>query len=424
MALNAKDNDIVIVSACRTAIGTMGGTLKDVPVVDLGTVVMKEAMKRAGIKPEDVDEVLFGCVLQAGQGQNVARQSAIYAGLPNEVPALTVNNLCGSGLKCVNLGANMIITGDADVVLVGGMESMDRAPYLVEQGRFGYRMNDGKLVDSMISDGLQDSFNQYHMGITAENVADQYNISREKQDEFAAKSQQKAEKAINSGRFEDEIVPVEIKTRKGTIEFKVDEHPRPGVTAEGISKLRPAFKKDGTVTAANASGINDGAAALIMMSRKKAEELGCTPLVNYVGGASAGVPPEIMGVGPIYATQKVLDKTGMTIEDIDLFEFNEAFASQSIAVVETLGVPEEKVNVNGGAIALGHPIGASGARILVTLIHEMKKTGAKYGLASLCVGGGMGVATIVENTTPGEEIKGKATKVSEETEEKDIEEIK
>lgn len=408
MATNAIGKEVVIVSACRTAIGSMGGSLKNTPVVDLGTIVMKEAIKRAGIKPEDVQEVIFGCVLQAGQGQSVARQSAIYAGIPKEVPALTLNNLCGSGLKSVNLGADMIIAGDADVVLVGGMESMTRAPYVVPNGRYGYRMGNGEFLDTLIHDGLEDTFNHYHMGITAENVADQWNITREQQDEFAAESQAKAIKAIDSGRFEDEIVPVPIKVKKETVEFKVDEHPRRGVTAEGIGKLRPAFKKDGTVTAANASGINDGAAALILMTAEKAKELGCEPMAIYLGGASAGVDPSIMGVGPIESTKKALNKLGMTVEDIDLFEFNEAFASQSLAVVETLNVPKEKVNVNGGAIALGHPVGASGARILVTLIYEMKKTGAKYGLASLCVGGGMGVTAVVENTTAGKEIPGVA----------------
>ncbi len=411
MATDAKGKEIVIVSACRTAIGTMGGSLKDTPVVDLGTIVIKEAIKRAGIKPSDVQEVLMGCVLQAGQGQSVARQSAVNAGIPVEVPALTLNNLCGSGLKCVNLAADMIISGDADVVLVGGMESMTRAPYVVPGGRYGYRMGNGEFLDTMIHDGLEDTFNHYHMGITAENVADQWHISREKQDEFSVNSQEKAIAAIDSGRFEDEIVPVPIKVKKQTVEFKVDEHPRRGVTVEGLAKLRPAFKKDGTVTAANASGINDGAAALIMMTAEKAKELGCTPLAVYVGGASAGVDPSIMGVGPIYSSQKALDKLGMSVDDIDLFEFNEAFAAQSCAVVETLKAPAEKVNVNGGAVALGHPVGASGARILVTLIHEMKKRGSKFGLASLCVGGGMGVTAIVENTTAGEEIPGKATKV-------------
>lgn len=389
--------EIVIASACRTAIGTMGGALKDTPVVDLGTIVIKEAIKRAGIKPEDVDEVLMGCVLQAGQGQSVARQAAVYAGIPVEVPALTLNNLCGSGLKCVNLAADMIEAGDAEVLVVGGMESMTRAPYVVPQGRYGYRMGPGQFLDTMINDGLEDTFGHYHMGITAENVAEQWHITREMQDEFSAKSQAKAIAAIDSGRFEDEIVPVPVKVKKQQVEFKVDEHPRRGVTAEGISKLRPAFKKDGTVTAANASGINDGAAALVVMSAEKAKELGVKPLVKFIAGASAGVDPSIMGVGPIYATQKVFKKTGMSVDDIDLFEYNEAFAAQSCAVVQTLEVPEEKVNVNGGAIALGHPVGCSGARILVTLIYEMKKRGVDKGLASLCVGGGMGVATIVEN---------------------------
>ncbi len=389
--------EIVIAGACRTAIGTMGGSLKNTPVVDLGTIVIKEAIKRAGIKPEDIDEVLMGCVLQAGQGQSVARQSAVKAGIPVEVPALTLNNLCGSGLKCVNLAADMIEAGDAEVLVVGGMENMTRAPYVIPNGRYGYRMGNGELLDTMINDGLEDTFNHYHMGITAENVAEQWGITREQQDEFAANSQAKAIAAIDSGRFEDEIVPVPIKVKKQEVEFKVDEHPRRGVTAEGIGKLRPAFKKGGTVTAANASGINDGAAALIIMSAEKAKELGVKPMAKYVGGASAGVDPSIMGVGPIYACRKAFKKTGLSIDDIDLVELNEAFAAQSCAVVHDLEVPMEKCNVNGGAIALGHPVGCSGARILVTLIHEMQKRGSDKGLASLCVGGGMGVAAIVEN---------------------------
>ncbi|MDD4508850.1 MAG: acetyl-CoA C-acetyltransferase [Eubacteriaceae bacterium] len=389
--------EIVIAGACRTAIGTMGGSLKNTPVVDLGTIVIKEAIKRAGIKPEDIDEVLMGCVLQAGQGQSVARQSAVNAGIPVEVPALTLNNLCGSGLKCVNLAADMIEAGDAEVLVVGGMESMTRAPYVIPNGRYGYRMGNGELLDTLINDGLEDTFNHYHMGITAENVAEQWGITREQQDEFAANSQAKAIAAIDSGRFEDEIVPVPIKVKKQEVEFKVDEHPRRGVTAEGIGKLRPAFKKGGTVTAANASGINDGAAALIIMSAEKAKELGVKPMAKYVGGASAGVDPSIMGVGPIYACRKAFKKTGLSIDDIDLVELNEAFAAQSCAVVHDLEVPMEKCNVNGGAIALGHPVGCSGARILVTLIHEMQKRGSDKGLASLCVGGGMGVAAIVEN---------------------------
>lgn len=389
--------EVVLVGACRTAIGTMGGALKNTPVVDLGTIVIKEAIKRAGIKPEDIDEVLMGCVLQAGQGQNVARQSAVYAGIPVEVPALTLNNLCGSGLKCVNIAAQMIQNGDADVIVAGGMESMTRAPYVIPQGRYGYRMGPGQMLDTMISDGLEDTFNHYHMGITAENVAEQWDITREMQDEFSVKSQAKAIAAIDSGRFEDEIVPVPVKVKKEMVEFKVDEHPRRGVTLEGISKLRPAFKKDGTVTAANASGINDGAAAIIVMSAEKAEELGVKPMARFIVGASAGVDPSIMGVGPIFASRKAFEKSGLTIDDMDLVEANEAFAAQSCAVGKDLHIPEEKLNVNGGAIALGHPVGCSGTRILVTLIHEMKKRDSDKGLATLCVGGGMGVATIIEN---------------------------
>ena len=388
--------EIVIASACRTAIGTMGGSLKNTPVVELGTIVIKEAINRAGIKPEDVDEVLMGCVLQAAQGQSVARQAAVYAGIPVEKPALTLNNLCGSGLKCVNLAADMIEAGDAEVLVVGGMESMTRAPYVVPNGRYGYRMGPGEFLDTMICDGLQDTFNHYHMGITAENVAEQWGITREAQDEFAANSQKKAVEAIEAGRFKDEIVPVPIKVKKQEVMFDTDEHPRKGVTAEGLAKLRPAFKKDGTVTAGNASGINDGAAALVIMSAEKAEELGVKPIARYVGGASAGCDPSIMGVGPIYAVRKAFEKTGKTMDDMDLIELNEAFAAQSLAVCKDLEVPMEKCNVNGGAIALGHPVGCSGARILVSLIYELQKRGEKTGLASLCVGGGMGVAAIVE----------------------------
>ena len=388
--------EIVIASACRTAIGTMGGSLKNTPVVELGTIVIKEAINRAGIKPEDVDEVLMGCVLQAAQGQSVARQAAVYAGIPVEKPALTLNNLCGSGLKCVNLAADMIEAGDAEVLVVGGMESMTRAPYVVPNGRYGYRMGPGEFLDTMICDGLQDTFNHYHMGITAENVAEQWGITREAQDEFAANSQKKAIEAIEAGRFKDEIVPVPIKVKKQEVMFDTDEHPRKGVTAEGLAKLRPAFKKDGTVTAGNASGINDGAAALVIMSAEKAEELGVKPIARYVGGASAGCDPSIMGVGPIYAVRKAFEKTGKTMDDMDLIELNEAFAAQSLAVCKDLEVPMEKCNVNGGAIALGHPVGCSGARILVSLIYELQKRGEKTGLASLCVGGGMGVAAIVE----------------------------
>lgn len=388
--------EIVLAGACRTALGKFGGTLTNTPAVELGAIVIKEAIRRAGIKPEDVDEVLMGNVLQAGLGQSPARQAAVKAGIPVEVPALTINNVCGSGLKVVNMAAAMIEAGEADVMVVGGMENMSAAPYAMPQARFGYRMNDGKLVDVMIKDGLWDAFNDYHMGITAENVAEKYGITREMQDEFSAWSQQKCEAAQKAGKFDEEIVPVPVKVKKEVVEFKVDEFPRQGVTAEGLAKLKPAFKKDGTVTAANASGINDGAAALIIMTAEKAKELGVKPMAKFVAGASAGVDPSIMGVGPVYATRKVLKKAGMDLDQIDLIEANEAFAAQSVAVANELGLDKSKVNVNGGAIALGHPIGASGCRILVTLLYELKHSGKKTGLATLCIGGGMGVATIVE----------------------------
>ena len=388
--------EIVLAGACRTALGKFGGSLTNTPAVELGAIVIKEAIRRAGIKPEDVDEVLMGNVLQAGLGQSPARQAAVKAGIPVEVPALTINNVCGSGLKVVNMAAAMIEAGEADVMVVGGMENRSAAPYAMPQARFGYRMNDGKLVDVMIKDGLWDAFNDYHMGITAENVAEKYGITREMQDEFSAWSQQKCEAAQKAGKFDEEIVPVPVKVKKEVVEFKVDEFPRQGVTAEGLAKLKPAFKKDGTVTAANASGINDGAAALVIMTAEKAKELGVKPMAKFVAGASAGVDPSIMGVGPVYATRKVLKKAGMDLDQIDLIEANEAFAAQSVAVANELGLDKSKVNVNGGAIALGHPIGASGCRILVTLLYELKHSGKKTGLATLCIGGGMGVATIVE----------------------------
>ncbi len=388
--------EIVIAGACRTALGKFGGSLSGIPAVELGAIVIKEAINRAGIKPEDVDEVLMGNVLQAGLGQSPARQAAVKAGIPVEVPALTVNNVCGSGLKVVNMAAAMIEAGEADVMVVGGMENMSAAPYAMPQGRFGYRMNNGTLVDVMVNDGLWDAFNNYHMGITAENVAEQYGVTREMQDEFAAWSQQKCEAAQKAGKFDEEIVPVPVKVKKEIVEFKVDEFPRQGVTAEGLAKLKPAFKKDGTVTAANASGINDGAAALVIMTAEKAQELGVKPMAKFVAGASAGVDPSIMGIGPVYATRKVLAKANMTVDDLDLIEANEAFAAQSVAVANELGLDKAKVNVNGGAIAIGHPIGASGCRILVTLLYELKHSGKKTGLATLCIGGGMGVATIVE----------------------------
>ena len=389
--------EIVIASAVRTAIGSFGGALKNVPAVDLGVTVIKEAVKRAGIKGEDVDEVIMGNVLQAGLGQNPARQASVKAGIPEEVPALTINKVCGSGLKAVNLAAQAIKAGDGELFIVGGMENMSQAPYLAPKARWGNRMGDGKLVDEMIKDGLWCAFNDYHMGITAENVAEQWNISREAQDEFAATSQQRAEKAMKEDKFQDEIVPVEVPQRKGDpVVFDKDEYPRAGVTAEGLSNMRPAFKKDGTVTAGNASGINDGASAVVVMTKKKAEELGVEPLATIKSYASAGVDPKIMGTGPIPATRKALAKTDLEVEDLELIEANEAFASQSLAVVEELGLDTDIVNVNGGAIALGHPIGCSGARILVTLLHEMKKRDSKYGLATLCIGGGQGAATVVE----------------------------
>ncbi|MBE3591854.1 MAG: acetyl-CoA C-acetyltransferase [Thermoanaerobacter sp.] len=389
--------EAVIVSGARTAIGKFGGSLAGIPVVDLGAIVIKEALKRANIAPEQVDEVLMGNVLQAGLGQNPARQSAVKAGIPVEVTSATINMVCGSGLRTVAMAAQAIMTGDAEIVVAGGMENMSRAPYLLNEARFGYRMNDGKIVDSMVYDGLTDVFNQYHMGITAENVAERYGITREEQDEFALRSQKLAEAAITSGRFNDEIVPVLIPQKKGDpIEFKTDEHYRPGTTLEALSKLKPAFKPDGTVTAGNASGINDGAAAVVVMSKDKAKELGITPFATIKSYAYAGVDPSVMGLGPIYSTRKALDKAGLKIEDIDLIEANEAFAAQALAVAKELKFNMNKVNVNGGAIALGHPIGASGARILVTLLYEMKKRGSHLGLATLCIGGGMGISMIIE----------------------------
>ncbi len=387
---------IVLAGACRTAIGVMGGTLSTVPAVDLGAIVIKEALSRAGVPADQVDHVYMGCVIQAGQGQNVARQASVKAGVPVETPAVTVNVVCGSGLNCVNLAAQMIAVGDADIVVAGGMENMSMAPYAVMQGRYGYRMNDGKLVDTMVHDALWDAFNDYHMGITAENICEKWGITREELDKFAAASQQKAVAAQESGAFDKEIVPVEVKQKKTTVIFNKDEGPRPGTTAESIARLRPAFKKDGLVTAGNASGINDGAAAIVVMSEEKAKELGVKPMATWVAGALAGVDPSIMGIGPVAATKKVMAKTGMKIEDFDIIEANEAFAAQSVAVQRELGFSDEQLNPNGGAIALGHPVGASGCRILVTLLHEMEAKGAKKGLATLCIGGGMGCATIVE----------------------------
>lgn len=388
--------EIVIASAVRTAIGSYGKGLKDVPAVDLGGAVIKEAVKRAGVKPEGVNEVIFGNVLSAGLGQNPARQAAVKAGLPFEVPAFTVNKVCGSGLRTVSLAAQIIKAGDADVIVAGGMENMSRAPYLVNNARWGYRMGNSDLVDEMITDGLWDAFNQYHMGITAENIAERWNISREEQDEFSLASQQKAEKAIKTGQFKDEIVPITVKTRKKETIFDTDEHPRFGSTIEGLTKLRPAFKKNGTVTAGNASGLNDCAAALVVMSADKAKELGIKPLAKIISYGIAGLDPAIMGYGPFYATKAALKKVNWTVDDLDLIEANEAFAAQSLAVAKDLKFDMSKVNVNGGAIALGHPVGASGARILVTLLYAMQKRDAKKGLATLCIGGGQGTAILVE----------------------------
>lgn len=389
--------EVVLVGACRTAVGTFGGTLKDTPAVELGRVVMEEALKRAGVTGEQVDEVIFGCVLQAAQGQNVARQSMIKAGIPQETTAFTINKVCGSGLRAVSLAAQVIKAGDADIVLAGGMENMSYAPYAIEKGRYGYRMNNGTLVDCMIKDGLWEAFNGYHMGITAENVNEMYGITREEQDEFGFRSQERAAAAIESGRFKDEIVPVVLKGKKGDIVFDTDEHPRK-TTPEKMAGLKPAFKKDGSVTAANASGINDSAAAVIVMSKEKADELGIKPMAKVVSYASGGVDPKVMGIGPVPATKKALEKAGLTVDDLDLIEANEAFAAQSIAVGRDMGWADkmDKVNVNGGAIAIGHPIGASGARILITLLYEMQKRESKYGLATLCIGGGMGTSLIVE----------------------------
>ncbi len=389
--------EVVIASAVRTPIGSFGGALKDVSAADLGALDIKEAINRAGIKGETVDEVLLGNVIQAGLGQNIARQAAVKAGLPVEVPALTINMVCGSGLRTVALAAQMIKAGDVDIVVAGGTENMSQAPYLLKTSRWGQRMGDGKMVDSMLNDALTDAFDNYHMGITAENIAEQWNLTREDQDQFAVNSQLKAEAAIKAGKFKDEIVPVLIPQRKGEPKvFDTDEYPKFGATVEGLGKLRPAFKKDGTVTAGNASGINDGAAAFVVMSAEKAKELGVTPLAKIVSYGQKGLEPSIMGYGPFHATKKALEVANLKVEDLDLIESNEAFAAQSLAVAKDLNFDMSKVNVNGGAIALGHPVGASGARILVTLLHEMEKRDSKKGLATLCIGGGMGTALIVE----------------------------
>lgn len=388
---------VVIASAARTPVGSFGGSLKSKSAADLGIVAAKAAIERAGIKPEDIEETVLGCVLQAGLGQNIARQISLGAGIPQSVPAMTINKVCGSGLRTVSLAAQMILAGDVDVVLAGGAESMSNAPFLLNEARWGARMGNKKLVDEMIVDGLWDVYNDYHMGVTAENVAKEYGITREMQDELAAISQQRASKARAEGRFKDEIAPVEIKDRKGNVTVvDEDEYIRDGVTQEGISKLKPAFIKDGTVTAANASGINDGAACLVVMSEEKAKELGVKPLATIVSYASAGVDPKVMGTGPIPSSKKALEKAGWKVEDLDLVESNEAFAAQSYAVRNEMGFDPEKTNVNGGAIAIGHPIGGSGARILTTLLYEMEKRNSKKGLATLCIGGGMGTALVVE----------------------------
>jgi len=389
--------EVVIVGAARTPIGKFGGTLKDIPAVTLGAIAMKEALRRANVVPEDVDEVYMGCILQGGLGQNVARQAAVAIGIPYETPAMTINMVCGSGLRTVSLAAQLISAGEAEVILCGGFENMSASGYIMPAARWGARMNETPLLDLMVNDGLTDAFQHYHMGITAENVAEQWHLTREQLDAFAASSQQKAQAAIESGRLDDEIVPVEIPQRKGDpVIFKRDEHYSPNTTAESIAKLRPAFKPDGVVTAANASGINDAGAALVVTSKDYADAHGLTVLVKIRSWASSGVDPAIMGTGPIPATRKALEKAGLTADDIDLVEANEAFASQAIVVAQELGFPAEKVNVNGGAIALGHPIGASGARILITLLYEMQKRDVKLGLATLCIGGGMGTTLIVE----------------------------
>jgi len=389
--------EVVIVAAVRTPIGSFGGSLKDISTVDLGSLVIKNAIERASLEPEQVDEVIMGNVLGAGLGQNVARQMSVHAGVPVTVPAFTINKVCGSGLKAVQLAVQAVLCGDAEVVVAGGAENMSQAPYILPNQRWGYRMGNATVVDTMLRDGLTDGFEDYHMGITAENVAEQYGITREDQDSFALQSQKRAVAAVESGRFKEEIIPVEIPQRRGEpLVFDTDEFPRKDVSLEGLSKLRPAFQKDGSVTAGNSSGINDGAAAVVVMSAEKAKELGVPVLATIKSYASAGLDPKVMGCGPIYASRKALEKAGLTVADLDLVESNEAFAAQACAVAKELNLDLEKVNVNGGAISLGHPIGASGCRILVTLLHEMQKRDAKRGLATLCIGGGMGTALIVE----------------------------
>ena len=390
--------EVYVVNCCRTAVGSFGGSLKDVPAPEMGAIVIKEALKRANVAPENVDEVMFGCILTAGLGQNVARQASLKAGIPIEVPAYTVGMVCGSGMKSVIEGARSIVAGDADIIVAGGTENMSAAPYSIPAARWGARMNNNKIIDTMVNDGLTDAFNNYHMGITAENVCDQWGITREELDQFAYNSQKKAAAARDSGRFNDEIVPVPVKVKKEIVEFKTDEFIKGDVSLEKMAKLKPAFKPDGgRVTAANASGINDGAAAIVLASKEAVEKYGLKPMFKLIGWGQGGVDPKIMGVGPVPASKNAMAKAGVTIEDIDLVEANEAFAAQSVAVARELKFDMSKVNVNGGAIAIGHPVGASGARIIVTLLHEMlKRDDAKKGLATLCIGGGMGVATIFE----------------------------
>jgi acetyl-CoA C-acetyltransferase len=389
--------EVVIVSAARTAIGTFGGSLAGFSAVQLGVIAAKEAIKRAGISPSEINETIVGNILSAGEGQNIARQISVNAGIPETSPAMTINKLCGSGLRAVSMAAQFIMLGDAEVILAGGSESMSSAPYLLKKARFGYKMGNDEILDSLIHDGLTDAFNDYHMGITAENIADQWGISREEQDEFALSSQLKTEKAQKEGKFKDEIVPIEIPQRRGNpIIFDTDEFPKNGVTIEKLSALRPAFKKDGTVTAGNSSGINDGASMVIVMSKEKADELGLKPIARIISYANAALDPRIMGYAAVPATKAALLKADMKMEDIDLIEANEAFAAQSISVLRDLNLDPVKVNVNGGAIALGHPAGATGARILTTLIYEMQRTEAKTGLATLCIGGGQGTSLIIE----------------------------
>ena len=386
---------VYLLGACRTAIGKMGGGLSSLSAVSLASTVIKESIKRAGLKEEDIEHVIMGCVIQAGLGQNMARQAMLKAGLPIETTAETINIVCGSGLESVNQAARMIQTGDADIVLAGGAESMSNAPYLLKQARFGYRMGNGELVDTMINDALWDVTNQYHMGITAENICEKWNLSREELDAFSVRSQQKAVAAIENGKFKDEIVPIAVKVKKDTVLIDTDESPRPDVTVESLGKLRAVFKDGGMVTAGNSSGISDGASAVILVSGEKLQELGLNPMAEWLGGSLGGVDPAIMGIGPVESTKKLLKKLNMKLEDIDLIEANEAFAAQSIAVQRELGISNDKLNINGGAIALGHPVGATGCRILVSLLYELVKENKSTGLATLCIGGGMGCSTIV-----------------------------